>query len=221
MGEPDRDRAPRLASGTVGPGYQRLAPWGCDPVRVRFVPPAGFEPTRADGASSARWSSYAASSDPVVVEEAPTWPDFITLSVRCAERPEAALDWAREGEQVHVERQRERPFKSSGDPRIRALRQKIDVIAVETAALPARLEIRKTYPDGVPGGFVYDRYEGRCWTFNAAVALELKISAPLAREEGARASFRALCSELAEADVRLEASGIPARRPSIAGAVAP
>lgn len=187
------------ASAVAPVGTVRLVPFGCDPIQLRFSPPEGFEPRRGDGEDSARWSTP--SPPPPVDGEALRahgWLDFITVRARCANRPDALERWAREAKTVHVDKQDERPFATSGDPTVARMRQLIEVLVDSLESRPPTLELRTTYPDGVPPGFIYDKYEGRCWILadSGRVVVEIEVNAPVSREAAARTRLRELCGGL-------------------------
>jgi hypothetical protein len=182
-------------------GSVYLEPYGCDPISVDFEPPPTFNRVINDD-PIARWVSPSAAMDPFTRQKKKEWLDFMTLRAHCTRDSAGARRRAATERKVAVERQPEHPFEDANDPQIRKMRQKIEILTDESSSFPIMLEYRRTYPDGIPGGFTYESYEGRCWLWKpkAQVALELRLNTPLSREESARKTLPTLCSALVAGD---------------------
>jgi hypothetical protein len=189
------DVAPEATAGQPGAkattaGVRRLEPLGCDPVMVALLPPDGFERMSENGEPwMVRWKREAAGGPPF---------EFLSVDAVCVGENVEPADVdarVRHLRKVLVDDQKEHPFASSGDPVVQKLRQKVEVVADEARDGRRFLEIRTTYPDGVPGGFVFEKYDGFCWRHDPGsdVAIEVRYKAPLALEPEARRSLAELC----------------------------
>ncbi|MFO0633616.1 MAG: hypothetical protein U0168_12265 [Nannocystaceae bacterium] len=183
------------AAGTV-----RVDPFGCVAVTVAFSPPEGFafETTSGD----ARWWRAPGSADLRRAYLDKTWPDFVTISVECARERDAASRAAARAKAVEIDRQPEHPFRPA-PPEVSALRQRFEILAERSEDATAVLEFRNTFPDGLPSGQIFDKYEGRCWRLreDAWVVVALEIETPLAREAEAREWLAKGCEQLATATI--------------------
>lgn len=180
---------------SVKEGTLWIDPIGCSAVSIPFVAPKGF----VFDTKASLWRRTHGEEQWQDVQAKKAWFDFVELEVYCASRPDAAQRKAANAKRVYIDDQPEHPFSVAKDPELQAKRQEFEVLADEVDAVTPVLEFRNTYPDGVPRGFIYDRYEGRCWhqRSDAGVVLHVRVSTPIDREAEGRTWLTALCKPLA------------------------
>lgn len=185
---------------SVEDGTLWIDPIGCPPVTVPFNAPQGFEFV----ASASHWRRTHGKTSWQEVQAHEAWFDFVELDVYCASAPDTAQRKAVNAKRVHVDDQPEFPFAASKDPEVQKKRQAFEMLTDAVDAEVPMLEFRNTYPDGVPRGFIYDEYEGRCWhpRPDAGVVLHVRVSTPSSRQAQGRKWLSTLCAPLATVAVK-------------------